>query len=268
VSARSHVSFRERYGPFALIAGASEGLGAAFASALAARGLSLVLVARRADVLATLAASLRAQFNVTVETAAIDLSRPDLVEALAPHTSPREIGLVVYNAAYSLVSTFLAQPLDEQMRMIDVNCRGPLALLRSYIPAMTERGRGGVILMSSLAGFQGAPGISVYGATKAFNRILAEGLWYELGPQGVDVLACCAGATRTPGYLRTAPSDAPGALDPEDVAAQTLDALSRTPIVIPGRVNRIANAVMSRALTRKAAVRLMGRATAGLQKKP
>ena len=99
-----------------------------------------------------------------------------------------------------------------------MNIRAPVTLVRGLLPGMIARGRGGVILMTSLAGNQGSPYIATYAASKAFNRVLAEGLWYELKDKGVDVLACCAGAVRTPGYSGAAAGkDAPGTLDPEEV---------------------------------------------------
>ena len=133
---------------------------------------------------------------------------------------------------------------------------------------MIARGRGGVILMTSLAGNQGSPYIATYAASKAFNRVLAEGLWYELKDKGVDVLACCAGAVRTPGYSGAAAGkDAPGTLDPEQVVEAALRALGRRPVVIPGRLNRVANVFMTRLLPRRAAIAIMAGNTGGLARR-
>jgi short-subunit dehydrogenase len=117
------------------------------------------------------------------------------------------------------------------------------------------------VLMSSMAGNQGTARIAAYAASKAFNRVLAEGLWEELAPRGIDVIACCAGAVRTPGYANTAGRDAPGTLDADRVAERTLAALGRGPIVIPGFVNRLAAALMGRILPRRAAIRIMAGTT-------
>jgi short-subunit dehydrogenase len=129
---------------------------------------------------------------------------------------------------------------------------------------MIARGRGGVVLMSSLAGFTGAPHVAPYAASKAFNRVLAQGLWYELKPKNIDVLVCCAGAVRTPGYAQAADKDAPGTLDPDQVAERALRALGRGPLVIPGFVNRVADVFLNRLLSRKAAVNIMGASTSAL----
>jgi len=129
---------------------------------------------------------------------------------------------------------------------------------------MLERHRGAVVLMSSLAGLQGSPRIATYAASKAFNTILAEGLWGELHRSGIDVLATCAGAIRTPGYAEITAREAPGMLDPADVAQQTLAALGRGPRLVPGLLNRLASFVTGRVLPRRAAVRLMAANTKNL----
>jgi uncharacterized protein len=207
---------KHAYGQWALVAGASEGLGAAFAHALASRGHDLILIARRAEQLESLAAALRQAHKIQVVVAALDLASPELAAALRALIEGREVGLLVCNAAFAPLGPFVEQPLDNALRSVDVNCRSPVTLLQLLLPPMVARGRGAVVLMSSLTAFQGSPYAAVYGATKAFNLSLAEALWHEVGPHGVKVIASCAGATRTPGYLKTAaPGGAPahGPLD-------------------------------------------------------
>jgi hypothetical protein len=119
--------------------------------------------------------------------------------------------------------------------------------------------------MSSLAGAQGSPNIAAYAATKSFNAVLAEGLWKELGPHGVDVLACMAGAILTPGYEQAESSKpAPGTLAATEVAEQTLNALGKGPIVIPGAVNKIGRFVLTRLVSRRVAIAIMSKNTGGL----
>jgi short-subunit dehydrogenase len=256
--------FTERYGAWALVAGASEGLGAAFARALAERGMNLVLVARRKAVLDGLAEDLRGAFGVEVRCCDGDLASLSFLETLRVACSGLDIGLIVYNATQAPVGEFASAPTEDLMRVVDVNVRAPVALLRAFLLPMLARGRGAVVLMTSLAGNQGAPRIAAYAASKAFTRVLAEGLWHELKSRGIDVVACCAGAVRTPGYAVTAGKDAPGTLDPEEVVEQTLRALGRGPVVIPGFVNRAANVLMSRLLPRRVAIGIMARSTSGL----
>ncbi|WP_419923110.1 SDR family NAD(P)-dependent oxidoreductase [Candidatus Poriferisodalis sp.] len=250
-----------RYGQWALVAGASEGLGAAFAAQLAARGMNLVLVARRSHLLANLKEQLTATYGIEVRCFVIDLADPACGEALAESVAGIDLGIVVYNAAFTPVGPFLDAESEEIEQAVDVNVRGPLLALRALVPPMCKRGTGAVVLMSSLAGLQGTPNISVYAASKAFNLILAEGLWYELRSHGIDVVACCAGAMRTPGYVRSFGRDVPGMLSPDEAARRTLDGLGRGPRLVPGRINQITALLMGRVLPRRAAVRLIGRNT-------
>jgi short-subunit dehydrogenase len=146
-----------------------------------------------------------------------------------------------------------------------VNVRAPLLLSKFLSTQMIQNKRGGIVLMSSLAGAQGSPKLAAYAATKAFNAVLAEGLWKELKPYGIDVIACCAGAILTPGYQQAEKSkSAPGTMTAEKVAEQTLKALGKGPIVIPGGVNKIARFVLTRLLTRKAAIGIMSKNTGDL----
>lgn len=256
--------FARRYGLWALVAGASEGLGAAYARALAGRGLDVVLVARRAAALDALAVELRDGYGVTVRCHPGDLGEPGFVDSLVEVCADLEVSLLVYNAAHAPVGEFVSTSHEDLMQVVDVNVRAPLALVRSFLPHMLARRRGAVILMTSMAGNQGSPDLAAYAASKAFIRELAESLWFEAKDRGVDVIACCAGAVRTPGYTAAAGKDAPGTLDPEEVVEQALRALGRGPVVIPGSVNKLAAVVMGRLLPRRAAIAIMAGSTRGL----
>jgi hypothetical protein len=260
----SRTRLAERYGRWAVVAGASEGLGAAFGHVLASRGCDVLLLARRAEAMSSLGAEIRAEHGVEVRSLPLDLAEPGFGSAIAEATRDLEVGIAVYNAAYSHVGPLLASPLADALRVVDVNCRGPLTFVHTLVPPMVARGRGALVLMSSLAGFQGAPRLATYAASKAFNTILGESLWAELGPAGIDVVVSAAGAVRTPGYSRTARKDAPGVLEPQVVAQRTLDGLGRGPLVVPGRVNQLARFVLGRLMPRASAVRTMDRATRDL----
>lgn len=263
-AARLRRGFTERYGEWALVAGASEGLGAAYARALAERGMNLVLAARRRPLLNEIADDLRGTFGVEVLCCDGDLALPGFLETLQAACASLEVGLVVYNATHAPVGEFASTPVEDLMRVVDVNVRAPVALLRAFLPPMTERRRGAVVLMTSLAGNQGAPRLAAYAASKAFTRVLAESVWHELESTGIDVVACCAGAVRTPGYAIAAGKDALGTLDPEEVVEQALRALGRGPVVVPGFVNRAANVLMSRLVPRRAAIAIMAGSTSSL----
>lgn len=255
--------FARRYGPLALVAGAAEGIGAAFAEQLARRGLDLVLLDRQAEACGALAARLRAVHRVECRALVCDLGAPDLLERLEPEVDASAVGLVVYNAARSAVGGFLQQPLEDKLETLHVNCRGWLLLAHHFGAAMAGRGRGGLIAMSSLAGTHGHGLVATYGATKAFDWLLAEALWDELGPHGVDVLAVCAGMTRTPGFERSGPRlgrlQSKLVLRPEQVATGALDALGRGPRFIPGASYRLTQLVTDRLLPRSMASRWLGR---------
>ena len=257
--------FQTTYGPWALVAGASEGLGAAFAESLAARGLNLILVARREPQLMAFAEELRHRYAVAVETQALDLAEPESGERFI-RSLTQDVGLLVCNAAYSAVGRFQDVPLAQLQQILAVNTAAPLALTRELLPHLIERGRGGVVLMSSLSGGQGSANIATYAATKAFNTVLAEGLWQEMGAQGIDVIASCAGAIRTPGYQSAQKGgEAPGILDAHTVAEETLAALGAAPVVIPGRLNKVVGFMMRRLLPKATGIRLMSKSTKGLQ---
>ena len=257
------VSFRARYGPWALVAGASAGLGAEFATQLAERGLNLVLIARRKELLDELGAKLMHDFSIQVRTLQLDLACDDIGSVVAEATSDIDVGLLVYNAAISMIGLYFETALQDHLNEIAVNCRAPLTLAYILGQRMLSRRRGGIILMSSLSSAQGSALISNYAATKAYNRLLAEGLWEELRTQGVDVLACCASAVSTPGYLASTSHHSGrisvSAMTPLAVVAETVAALGKQPIVIPGWTNRLANVLMQRFLPHKTAIKLMGR---------
>lgn len=250
--------FRARYGPWALVAGASEGLGAEFAAQLATKGLNLVLVARRKELLDQLSAQLTHDHTIEVRTLSLDLAREDAGTVIADATSDIEIGLLIYNAALSLIGPYFEVALEDHLNELAVNCRTPLTLAYLFGQSMVKRRRGGIVLMSSLGGAQGSPLLAHYGATKAYNRVLAEGLWDELRRQGIDVLTSCPAAVSTPGYLASAPRGSMSALTPRAVVVETLAGLGKRPVVIPGWTYRLANVVMQRLLPRKMTISLMG----------
>jgi len=252
------VDFLAQYGPWALVAGASEGLGAEYARQLAAKGLNLVLIARRQELLDTLSQQLTNEFSVQVRTLPLDLARDDLGAAVAEATGDLEIGLLVYNAAVSKIGSYFAIALDDHLSEIAVNCRAPLTLAYLLGQQMLRRKRGGIILMSSLGASQGSALISNYAATKAYNKILAEGLWEELRSQGIAVLACCPSAVSTPGYLASTSRGSVTPTTPRAVVSAALAALGKQPVVIPGWTNRLANVLMTHVMPHTTAIKLMG----------
>ena len=256
--------FTEKYGPFALVAGGSYGLGGAYSEALASRGLNLVVIARDRERLEATAARLREQYGVEVKTLAVDLADYEKTKSLVQALDV-SIGLLVYNAAFATIG-LVENTIEEHLaQAVNVNVRTPLLLAKLLSAPMIQNKRGGIVLMSSLAGAQGCPRLATYTATKSFNAILAEGLWKELWPHGVDVVGCCAGAILTPGYQQAEKvKPAPGTMSARDVAEQTINALGKGPIVIPGGFNRIARLFLVRLMTRRAAIYMISKTTGGL----
>lgn len=259
------MDLRKKYGTTALIAGASEGIGAAFSEALAKNGSDLVLIARGKEQLEKFAGELTVKYGIKTECIVCDLSDEGASEKLKATLAGKEIDLLIYNAALSYIGPFIEKDAEEHLKMARVNMITPLDLVHFFGSKMVDRKRGAIILITSLAGFQGSGYLSVYAATKAFIRILAESLWYEWKSRNVDVIACCAGATSTPGYIKSNPGDqgifAPRVLEPSEVAGECLRMLGRRPSFIAGRGNRVASFIMQRILPRKTAVNIMGNST-------
>jgi short-subunit dehydrogenase len=241
--------FRSQYGPRALIAGAAVGLGAEYARQIAALGLDLVLLDRDGEALRATADEIHSRHGVQTVPVAVELARTDLVDVLRAQGADANIGLLVYNAAVGTVAPFLELRPAQCDAMVDVNCRAPLRLVHALAPAMVRRGHGGVILMSSLAGNVGSAQLAVYAASKAFTLVLADALWAELHPQGVDVLAVQPGSTRTPGFLSSQPAgdDMRGlpVMEPADVVREALAALGGEPNIVPGELNRQSAALLA-----------------------
>jgi short-subunit dehydrogenase len=218
-----------RYGPWAVIAGGSEGLGEAFARKLAASGINLVLVARRPEVLEALAPELQKSHGVEVRALALDLGSPDMLERIRSVTDDVEVGLLVYNAATTGgMKSFIDLRMDKAMAAVDVNVVGLMKLTHHFGAAMARRGRGGIVVLGSMAGNAGAARLGIYGGTKAFQQIFVEALWAEMRPLGVDVLIQVVGAADTPNRRRSgAADDIEGfpVLPPEAYAQQALDEL-------------------------------------------
>ena len=258
-------NLKQRYGNTALIAGASEGIGAAYATQLAAEGFDLVLVARRLVPLQQLGESLKKTYSVEVICISCDLAEINALGKLLEALNGREINLLVYNAALSYIGPFIENTVEYHVRMAQVNMITPLNFLHTFGEKMLQKGKGAIILMTSLAGFQGSGYLAMYAATKAYNRILAESLWYEWKNAGVNVMACCAGATSTPNFIETHAEKsgffAPRVQSPEEVVAECLKRLGKQASFISGTGNKVASFIMQKLLPRKMAVTIMGDTT-------
>lgn len=258
----SESEYRERYGPWALVAGGSMGIGLAFAQEFAARGLDVLNIAEVANPLEDVCAQIAEEHRVEVRPLVVDLGRPDLHETLQREIAGLDVGLVVCSAARVFMGSFLDQSLEDKLALLDVNCRAALVLAHEFAARMVARGRGGMIFMSSLSGLVGTPFVTAYASSKAFDMVLGEALWSELRPRGVDVLSVIAGTTRTPGLESAGHRSGrfgPPVMEPREVVAEALSALGRKPSLVPGRANRVTQALLSRILPRRSAVEALRR---------
>lgn len=225
------------YGPWAVIAGGSEGVGAEFAKMLADAGLNLVLIARKSAPLEETAADCRRR-GVEVRTLALDLVDPTAVARIADATADLEVGLLIYNAGANTCSElFLDGDLAAFKRVVDLNITALIALVQHFGRPMRERRRGGVLMVGSMAGYLGSVRHSVYGGVKAFGRIFAESLWLELRDYDVHVLELVLGVTRTPAMETVGLNfDVPGlrVAEPADVAREGLEQLPNGPVYVAG----------------------------------
>jgi len=236
-------TFSDRYGPWALVLGASHGIGNAFAHELAARGVSVVMAARPDDGLEAAAEAVRDAHAVEVRAVEVDLIADDMLDGLVEATGDLDVGLLACVAGgVDSVGRFLDHPAERAERLVRLNCLAPVRACHHYGTRMRDRGRGGIVLISSLGGVFGTDGIVTYSAAKAFDLVLAQGLWAELHPHGVDVTGLVLGNVRTPTLMASgmavAPDDFVG-MEPEEVARAGLDHLGDGPMWVVGDDNKM-----------------------------
>jgi short-subunit dehydrogenase len=229
-------SLRQRYGQWALVTGASSGIGAAFARALARDGVSCVLAARREDRLRSLADELEKRHLVETRVVVVDLAVRDGADRLVEAVSDLEIGILVNNAGFGSAGRFEKQDRERMRAMVELNCIAPVLLTSGVLPGMCERGRGALIIVGSIAGSQPLPLHTLYSATKAFANVFGEALWGEIQGSGVDCLSVLPGTTET--EFQAVSGELPHAGESaEAVVAKSLDALGRKPSLITGVFN-------------------------------
>jgi short-subunit dehydrogenase len=251
-----------RYGPWAVVTGASDGIGKSFASMIAKSGLNLVLVARREGVLRDFADQLRQRYGVAAIAIAADLSSYEANARIERDTRDLDVGLLVAAAGFGISRPFIENDIDVELNMIDVNCRAVALMTHAFARRFVARKRGGVILMSSLVAFQGVPRAANYAATKAYVQTLAEGLHDELAPLGVDVLATAPGPVKS-GFGQRAGMRIRSGQTPDEVAEASLKALGRRTTVRPGFLAKALEASLA-PLPRGGRMKIMARVMAGL----
>ena len=230
-------SFQEKYGEGAVVTGASDGIGRSIAQELAKKGLNVFLVARRETVLRQVEAEIQSFSNVQVKSLALDLTVPGAMGRLFQELEGLKIGLFAGIAGFGTSGEFTQSDLKNELNLIDLNCRCVIELTHHFAKIFVSQKRGGIILMGSLVGFQGTPYSANYAASKAFIQTFAEGIYYELKPHGVDVLASAPGPVAS-GFARRAGMVMGLASTPDEVARGTVNALGKALTARPGWVSK------------------------------
>lgn len=229
--------FKSKYGPWAVITGATDGIGKAIAEELGARGINLVLIARREDVLKNFSDQLQFQFHIKTLCLAMDVSTMNSVQLLKDALGGFDVGLFVAAAGFGSSGHFVELPISQELNMVDVNCRAVVEQSHFFANQMKLRKQGGIVLLSSLVAFQGTPFSATYSATKSFIQNFAEALHFELKDQGIDVLASAPGPVHS-GFASRAKMRMGSAAQPAEVAIATLDALGHSVTVRPGFLSK------------------------------
>lgn len=256
--------FRTQYGSFALVTGASEGIGRSFATQLAQRGLHVLLVARRTEALNQLSQELESKYGVLCPVLVADLSIDADVENVLHHARQLDIGLVICNAGYGTAGSFLDSDLEIEMNMLHVNCIAVTRMVHVLGRQLRTRGKGGMILMSSIVATQGAPRSANYAATKAYIQSLGEGLQEEWHGLGIDLLLVAPGPVAT-GFAKRSKMQMGQAATPDVVAKESLEALGKQRLVHPGWLAKLMSFSLATA-PRSIRVKIMGTIMNGMTK--
>lgn len=228
----------KKYGPWAIVTGASDGIGKAFALELASKGFSLILVARRLELLEQLGKELAAKHGTEYKALSIDFSLPIATESLVAQTAGLDVGLLVAAAGFGTSGRFIDIPITQELSMVDVNCRAVISLTHHYANVFRKKKKGGIILFSSLVAFQGAPRAANYAATKAFIQTFAEGLRVEMKSFGIDVLSVAPGPVYSGFGARANMEIGARATKPDVIARVALTALGKRATVRPGFISK------------------------------
>lgn len=259
------ISFKEKYGAWALITGASSGIGESFARKFASYGINLIVLARRIERLEKLKSELENKFNVEVIPLQVDLQNENFLEEIKSVIDSKEIGILINNAGFGYRDEFINSDFQNNINMIKVNCIAPTILTHYLLPKMVERKKGALIFLGSLVAFQPTPTTAVYAATKVFDAFLGDALWYELKKYNIDVVTVNPGGTETEFHKVAKSTMGPFPRTSEQVVNSTLKALGKKPSVIDGLFNKIL-AVSNRFVSRKISITLAGKISESIYK--
>ncbi len=253
------MKFKEKYGSYALITGASSGIGAEFAKQLAQKGLNLVLIARRKKRLEKLKQEIQSKNEVIIKIIELDLLSDNFLDSIRKVTDNLDIGLLINSAGLMYIGNYLDSSLEKDLQMINLNIKVPAIFTKHFAPKMVDRNKGGLIYIASMLGYMGTPYSTIYAGTKAYEIVKGEGLAYELKPYNIDVLTVNPGLTKTE---MTANNDFSGMpmklMKPNIVAKTAIDSLGKKVLVTPGIMNRMMNWMSKRIMSRKMNTAMFG----------
>jgi len=247
--------FFEKYGPWALVTGASSGIGAEFCRQLCDRGINIIMVARRKNKMEELAASLVEKYTVEVKVIESDLSKVDFFGEIDSEISSIDIGLLINNAGFGVKGAFLTNSLERELELLNVNCRAPLELTYILGKKMVARKKGGIIFLSSVLGYTASPYFANYAASKAFNLFMGGALWSELKASGIDVSVLSPGSTKTE-FDKVSEHEGFATMEAETVVKVGLRNIGQ-PYIVPGLRNKLA-VLLLKLFPDKITTRLMG----------
>lgn len=262
LSSKEKNRLRSRYGEWALITGASSGIGFELAKQLASAGIHLVIHARQSDRLQEVEKHLHSFAGTKIKMVLGDVSETEGIEKLIRSAHGLNIGLLVVSAGFGTSGYFIDSSLPAEINMLRVNCEALLSLTHYYSQQFVQQNRGGIILMSSMVAFQGTPHAANYAATKAYVQTLAEVLAAELKPKGVDILAAAPGPVMS-GFSKRAHMHMPMSLTPAQVGVPILKALGRQTTVLPGLLTKLLVYAL-RTLPRWGKVKIMEKVMGGM----
>ena len=262
LSNKEQKRLRSQYGPWAIVTGASSGIGLELATHLAEAGFHLIIHARSTERLARIKRDLSTKYGIEIRTITSDLSKDDGVQVILNETKDLDVGLLVVSAGFGTSGPFLQSSIEEETNMLAVNCEALLRLTHHFSIQFSGQRRGGIVLLSSMVAFQGVPFAANYAATKAYVQSLAEALAVELKPHGVHVMAAAPGPVKS-GFGKRANMKMAMAMAPSQIGAPVLKALGRRTTVLPGTLTKFLTYSL-RTVPRWGKVRIMKKVMSGM----
>ncbi|MEH6344801.1 MAG: SDR family NAD(P)-dependent oxidoreductase [Bermanella sp.] len=257
-------NFKQQYGQWAVVIGGTSGIGESLSDLIAQQGINIILVARQKSVLVSKANDLSHRFSVEVKTIQADLSDANDITKVIEQTQELDVGLFIPCAGLETHGALIDIPLEEELRLLQLNVISTLSLTRHFSQLFSNKGKGGILLVSSMSGHAPSPYTANYSGSKAYVLQLGLSLHWEMKQKGVDVTVLSPGFTTTPmtkafDELREGAENPFPVLTPNQVANEALNALGKQPLIIPGRKNRFMISIMRRVLTTVKGINLAGK---------